>query len=470
MICMKQEDKERSVMAAPKICMGCFSEWEGRAQCPYCGWNPDEASEKEEGVWAVGDVIGGRYLFGNLLCITEDMAVWRVYDNDLGIVCYFIRKLKASVEELEILARKLQSVNRWKRNYLVVLGIKAVERRNFLLISVKEKHFTEEEFLRLSNHYPIQQDETITELIYDFDNAYRDRILPEHILLDGRYQVLGCIGVGGFGITYLCEDSMMHRNVAVKEYFPVEWAEREGTDVAVQSSRLLEPYRVGLESFYKEAKMAANFIHTRHIITIYDIFAANDTAYMVMDYIAGISIGREMRMRAYRPYSPQEMADIVLPLLEPLAEIHNRKMVHSDVSPGNIMRGQNGEICLIDMGAAKYSLETQPVLSTAFLKKDYAAPEQYRTAKTGIPEDEGPWTDLYAVGAMMYYLLTGHKPTDAVSRLQGKSTDLVPPKKYKVKVSKQWMNLIHWCMALECRERMDSAPELAKQIRKLTGD
>lgn len=215
--------------------------------------------------------------------------------------------------------------------------------------------------------------------------------------------------------------------------------------------------------------MTAYFIHTRHIVTIYDIFAENDTAYMVMNYISGISIGREMRMRAYQPYSPQEMADIILPLLEPLADIHDRKMVHSDISPGNIMKSQEGEICLIDMGAAKYCLETQPILSTAFLKKDYAAPEQYRTAKTGVPEDEGPWTDLYAVGAIMYYLLTGHKPTDAISRLQGKSTDLVSPKKYKVKVSRQWMNLIHCCMALERKERIASAAELAKEIRKLVG-
>lgn len=456
-------------MAVPKICMGCFSEWEGRESCSYCGWNPDEPVKKTEGVWTVGDVIGGRYLFGNILCTTEDMAVWRVYDNDLGIVCYFIRKLKASTEELEVLARKLQSVNRWKRDYLVVLGIKIVERRRFLVISVREKHFTEEEFLHLLNHDPVEPEEFISEVIYNFDNAYRERVLPEYILLDERYQVLGCIGVGGFGITYLCEDIMMHRNVAVKEYFPVEWAEREGTDVAVQSSRLLEPYRIGLESFYKEAKMSAYFIHTRHIVTIYDIFAENDTAYIVMNYISGISIGREMRMRAYRPYSPQEMADVILPLLEPLADIHDKKMVHSDISPGNIMKSRDGEICLIDMGAAKYSLETQPILSTAFLKKDYAAPEQYRTAKTGIPEDEGPWTDLYAVGAIMYYLLTGHKPADAVSRLQGKSTDLVPPKKYKVKVSKQWMNLIHWCMALERKERIGSAAELASQIRELIG-
>ena len=454
-------------MAAPRICMGCFSEWDAAEVCPYCGWNPEKQPERMEGVWTVGDVIAGRYLFGAILCTTEDMAVWRVYDNDLGIVCYFIRKLKATEEDLENLARRLEMVNQENPGYLVVLGIKVVERRRFLVISVRDQHFSEESYLDLLDNHPIDRKELVTEVIYQFDNQYQERILTEYTLLDHRYRIIGCIGVGGFGITYLCIDVSMNRNVAIKEYFPVEWAEREGKDVAVKSSRLLEPYRIGFASFYKEAKMTAHFIHSRHIVTIYDIFRENDTAYIVMNYIYGISIGREMRLRAYRPYRPEEMADLILPVLETLEIIHEKKIVHSDISPGNIMKSQEGEINLIDMGASKYALETQPILSTAFLKKDYAAPEQYRTARTGIPRDEGPWTDLYAVGAVMYYLLTGHKPTDALSRLQAKTADLVPPRKYKVKLSRHWMELIRCCMELEPEKRPDSASEVAERIRQL---
>ncbi len=454
-------------MAAPKICMGCFSEWNIEEHCPYCGWDPRKPLERIEGVWTVGDVIAGRYLFGTILCTTEDMAVWRVYDNDLGIVCYFIRKMKATEEDLQTLARSLEAINQKTSGFLVVLGIKVVARRRFLVISVQERHIKEESFLALLQNDPVDQEKLITEVICDFDNHYQERTLPEYSLLDGRYQVIACIGVGGFGITYLCVDLFLHRNVAIKEYFPVEWVEREGMEVAVCSSRYLEPYRIGLQSFYQEAKMTASFIHTSHIVTIYDIFSENDTAYMVLDYLSGISIGREMRVRAYRPYYPEEMAKIILPVLEPLAEIHDKKMVHSDISPGNIMKSQEGDICLIDMGAAKYCMDRQPLLSTAFLKKDYAAPEQYRTARTGIPENEGPWTDIYGVGAIMYYLLTGHKPTDALSRLQGKSTDLVPPKKYKVKLSKYWMRLIQYCMELDWTKRPGSVREVSERIRQL---
>ena len=133
------------------------------------------------------------------------------------------------------------------------------------------------------------------------------------------------------------------------------------------------------------------------------------------------------------------------------------------------MRSTKGRICLIDLGAAKYNLESQPVLSAAFLKIDYAAPEQYRTAKEGIPKSEGPWTDLYGLGAVMYYMLTGHKPADVISRLSSKSPKLVLPRKYGVKLPKKWMKLIYHAMSLEIKERFHSAAECRDEIRKIVG-
>ena len=255
--------------------------------------------------------------------------------------------------------------------------------------------------------------------------------------------------------------------MAVKEYFPADWAERDGVYVAVKKSQMVEAYRFGMQSFYKEAKISAKFIHTPHVVTIYDVLEANDTVYLVMEYISGISIGREMRARGYQPYTPEETAEILLPVLDALGALHEEKIVHSDISPGNIMRSDNGEIFLIDMGAAKYALDSQPTLSAAFLKLDYAAPEQYRTAREGIPKDEGPWTDVYALGATMYYLLTGQKPTDVIKRLSEKKADVVLPRKCRLKHARQWTKLLNRAMALEIRERMSSAEEFKQELGKL---
>ena len=131
------------------------------------------------------------------------------------------------------------------------------------------------------------------------------------------------------------------------------------------------------------------------------------------------------------------------------------------------MRSKQGKIYLIDLGAAKYNLESQPVLSAAFLKIDYAAPEQYQTAREGVPRGEGPWTDIYGVGATMYYMLTGHKPTDVITRLNQKNPDLAAPRKYKVRLSRKWMNLIHHAMELEREKRIRSISEFGHEIRRL---
>lgn len=292
-------------------------------------------------------------------------------------------------------------------------------------------------------------------------------ILPEGFLIAGRYQIIRCIGIGGFGMIYLCEDRELYRQVAVKEYFPRQWAEREDIYVTVKQSSMVDAFRFGLQSFLNEGKIMARFVDAPHVVTFYDMLQANDTAYLVMGYIDGISVGRRMRERGYRPFTTRETAQILLPALEGLQQMHEREVIHSDLSPGNIMCSKEGEVCLIDLGAAKDLREKGPVLNAAFLKPDHAAPEQYRTARAGIPRDEGPWTDIYAVGGIMYYLLTGHNPTDAISRLNGDHTDLVEPREYGVRVSGKWMGLIRQAMTLEVRDRISSAAELSYRIRGL---
>lgn len=287
----------------------------------------------------------------------------------------------------------------------------------------------------------------------------KQETLPEGFLLAGRYEVISCIGIGGFGMTYLCEDKSLGQKAAVKEYFPRQWAQREDVYISVRKSSMAEAFRMGMQSFLREAQIMAEFVETPHVITLHDIWQANDTVYLAMEYLDGISVGRSMRQREGKPYSPKEAAEIALPALEGLGRMHEKGFIHGDVSPGNIMRSQSGEICLIDLGASRSYKEKRPAPNAVFLKPEYAAPEQYQTAREGIPRDEGPWTDVYGMGGVLYYLLTDQKPADALSRLEGKDE--------KAKLPRKWAKLLQRAMALPVQERISSAEELARQIRRL---
>lgn len=292
----------------------------------------------------------------------------------------------------------------------------------------------------------------------------REDLLPEGLVLDDHYRILRCIGIGGFGITYLCEDTEKKRKVAVKEYFPAQWARREETYVMVRKSSMIQSFRFGIRLFIDEAEILTEFVKTPHIVTFYDMFHENDTAYLVMEYVEGISVGRMMRERSYQPYTPEEMAQILLPVLEGLRQMHKKGIIHGDISPGNLMCGKDREICLIDLGAARRYEEKKPVLSAAFLKPEYAAPEQFRTARRGFSQEEGPWTDIYAVGAVMFYLLTGRRPPDAISRTGG--NELEKP----AELSEKWMEIIRQCMALEIENRIQEAGILTERMQKLLGE
>ena len=125
----------------------------------------------------------------------------------------------------------------------------------------------------------------------------KQETLPEGFLLAGRYEALRCIGVGGFGITYLCRDKRLGRKVAVKEYFPRQWAEREGAYVSVKKSSMAEAFRLGMQSFVREAQIMAEFVETPQVVTLRDVLQANDTVYLAMEYLDGVSVGRDMRRR-----------------------------------------------------------------------------------------------------------------------------------------------------------------------------
>lgn len=446
-----------------KVCRGCFAEWEsGNEQCPKCGWKPGQ-KDKELFGWKTGDVLDKRYLVGKIFCISakKDAVVWRLFDNLLGIACFALLIEGDDRKRLKNVADHIQA-GMQNRHEIVIQALKKVGCHITLILSMQNPYMEINEFQRLTNTSVSKKEEPLPEPVKDNESK---QALPAGTCLASRYKVIDCIGIGGFGITYLCEDIALHRLVALKEYYPAQWSEREDTYVAVKSSDLLQPYRHGLKSFFKEIKITAKFMHTPHLVTIYDAFEANDTAYMVMEYLLGISVGREMRTRGYKPYSLMEVTDILFPVMDALEVMHDRKIIHSDVSPGNIMVTDQREIYLIDMGAAKYNIESQLSINAAFLKIDYAAPEQYQTARQGKSSAEGPWTDIYALGATMYYLLMGRKPPDVIRRLNGEDTDLSEGLIGKLPV--EWIELLQKTMELEPVNRISTVSQLRGLLQKI---
>ena len=450
----------------PKVCRGCFTEWNaGDTACPHCGWEPGKKYEAVLG-WTTGDIFEKRYLLGMLYHQTSDAAIWRIYDAVLEISYLALRVMLEDEKSLYLSAEKMKKADVLIQNQICLMAMKAIARKSVLLFSITESEKNPDALNHILDE-KIQPEDAKDDRYQPEPAPKKEQTLMPGTILNDNYQILDCIGIGGFGIIYLCKDLHLQRLVAVKEYFPAEWVNREEQYVTVKKSQMVEAYQFGLKSFYKEARIMAKFIHVPHVVAIYDVMEANDTAYLVMEYISGISIGREMRKKNYRPYQPEELGEILFPVLEALSVFHEKKIIHSDISPGNIMRSGEGEIVLVDMGAAKYALHSQPVLSAAFLKLDYASPEQYQTAKEGIPKNEGPWTDIYALGATAYYLLTGQKPPDVMQRLAGKKTDVVFPRKCRWKKKKGWMKFINHAMALEIRERIKSVEEFREEMRKL---
>ena len=452
-------------MGKVKVCRGCFAEMDEESEeCPLCGWRSGK-THRIDSRWELGKVLEKRYLIGDIFFDSEEekIVVYRSYDHFLQMPCMLLISLNNEDGDLYKLAVRLSASPESESKSLVIQALKKIDGEMVLVFSLANRYMQQDKFHKIL--VAERNTETQDLIVPAAREQGRDELLPIGYVIAERYHILDFLGVGGFGITYLCEDIFLHRYVAVKEYFPDEWAVRDESYVVVRQSAMLQAYQYGMQCFKKEIGITAKFIHTPHIVTIFDAAVSNDTLYMVMEYVPGISMGREMRARAFQPFSAHEVANMMMPVLDALEEMHEKKIIHSDISPGNILHTNQGGMCLIDMGAAKYKLDTRPSLSAIFLKIEYAAPEQYQTAKEGKPSGEGPWTDIYALGATMYYLLTGTKPTDAISRLGGKDTNLVHALSGKIPVF--WAQLLQNAMALEKRDRIQSVAELREKIEAI---
>jgi serine/threonine protein kinase/HAMP domain-containing protein len=270
-----------------------------------------------------------------------------------------------------------------------------------------------------------------------------------------EYRIDAVLGQGGFGITYLATDVNLNAPVAIKEYLPADYAQR-ASDKSV-SPRWPEDrgfYQDGLDSFLVEARTLASFRHP-NIVRVARFFEANRTAYMVLEYERGKPLkrwwpGREM--------GEADLLGLVQPLLDGLAAVHAAGYLHRDIKPDNIyVRKADGSLVLLDFGAARQAAGT-PGAQAGVVTPGYAPPEQYGDG------GQGPWTDLYAMAATLYWMVTGAKPPAAPPRLAGAEPMVPALESARGRYSDEFLRAIDWALALDPAARPRSVQAWAEKL------
>ena len=225
------------------------------------------------------------------------------------------------------------------------------------------------------------------------------------------YRIEGPLGHGAFGITYLATDTMLNRKVAIKEYFPREFAHRDGTLLVKPAGNIedRENFSWGLKRFLEEARVLALFDHP-NIVPVRRFFEANGTAYLVMDYCDGIPL--DTLISSNGSFTKDQVNKILFSILDGLERVHKANFLHRDIKPANIFIKADGSPVLLDFGAARQEMLSHSRSVTSMATPGYAAFEQYSTHGK-----QGPWTDIYGLGATLYRVITGDKPQDAPDRI-----------------------------------------------------
>lgn len=235
--------------------------------------------------------------------------------------------------------------------------------------------------------------------------------LPPNTFLDGSYRIERVVGAGGFGITYEAFDVNLGTQVAVKEYFPHDFGDRDGTmSVRPRSEHSKELFNWGRTNFLHEARTLAGFDHPS-IVRVLRVFEAHSTAYMVMRFERGESLRAWLKELGRKP-TQAELDSIVAPLLDALELLHKANYLHRDVAPDNIIVRPDGTPVLLDFGSARRVIAEMSRMVTGIVKAGYSPHEQYASDN----RLQGPWTDIYALGASLYFAVTGRQPIEAMLR------------------------------------------------------
>ncbi len=244
-------------------------------------------------------------------------------------------------------------------------------------------------------------------------------------ILQERYIVGTALGYGGFGVTYIAWDALLEQKVAIKEYLPSEFSTRMpgGTQITIYTGDKSKQFYAGLDRFMDEARRLANLQDVDGIVHIYNCFEENNTAYIIMEYLEGETLAQLLKKE--RKYSPEEAISMLLPVIDSLATVHEHGIIHRDIAPDNIFITKNGTVKIIDFGAARYETTSHSRSLTVIIKPGYSPEEQYRSKS-----DQGSHTDVYALAATLYKMITGKTPPDALERrafFENKRKDILKP-------------------------------------------
>lgn len=268
-------------------------------------------------------------------------------------------------------------------------------------------------------------------------------------------------GEGGFGLTYIGKELNSGKMVAIKEYFPSRCQPQRMLDLSIRpQERFEEIYHHGMQSFLSEASMLRTVSHLSSIVHVMDYFEANRTAYMVMEYLAGSTLYQAMQSQERIPV--EALIPKFLPLMYDLGSLHKAGVLHRDIAPDNIMWMPDGNLKLLDFGCAR-SLEDGRSM-TVVLKPGFAPIEQYQT------RGQGPYTDLYALCATLYYCITGKIPPASPERLtttfDNQPDPLMPPSALGVSISPEQEQILMWGLSLQPSVRPQSMETLASRLEK----
>ncbi|MDO5549690.1 MAG: serine/threonine-protein kinase [Lachnospiraceae bacterium] len=287
-------------------------------------------------------------------------------------------------------------------------------------------------------------------------------------VLNGHYVIGTTVGFGGFGITYRAWDTVLDKMVAIKEFYPNGIVNRVPgeKEVIIYSGNRANEFQNGKIRFLAEARNMARFNTHPNIVNVYEFFEENNTAYIAMEFLDGMSYKQYIAKNGGR-VDYQTAVNVMLSVMDALREIHKVKIIHRDISPDNIFlipvesEEENYRVKLIDFGAARFSSGEEEKTLSIILKPGYAPPEQYRSRSK-----QGPWTDIYAVGAVLYRSVTGIMPDESVNRMV--EDHLAPPNQLAPEIPQYLSDSIMRAMALRQELRFQNVVQFQSAIQNKT--